>query len=112
MGSESGETELSFSGRRNKAVIASIDEFVESSGLRRVNFIKMDIEGAEREALKGARKTLAEMRPKLAISVYHLVDDIRVIANLILDSYGDNCKLYMKNVTNTHNETILFAVPE
>ena len=43
--------------------------------LERVDFIKMDIEGAERNALAGARQTLARWHPRLALSAYHRPDD-------------------------------------
>jgi FkbM family methyltransferase len=112
LGSKPADITMSFNGKNSRATITTIDHFVESSKLPRLDFIKMDIEGAEREALKGAINTLKNMRPKLAISVYHLPDDIRVIVNLILDAYGDNCRLYMKNVTNTYGETVLFAIPK
>ena len=49
----------------------TIDELVEELNLRRVDLIKMDIEGAEIEALQGARNTLAEFRPQVAIASYH-----------------------------------------
>jgi FkbM family methyltransferase len=112
LGSAEAEITMSFNAKSSTAAITTIDNFVESSGLQSVDFIKMDIEGAERDALKGAAKTLKNLRPKLAISVYHRPDDIRVISQIILDIYGDNCDLYMKNVTNTYGETVLFAVPK
>jgi FkbM family methyltransferase len=49
----------------------SIDEFVSSKSLTRVDFIKMDIEGAEIEALEGAKETIREFKPQMAIAVYH-----------------------------------------
>ncbi len=62
----------------------TIDDVVAKLGLDRVDFIKMDIEGSERQALKGAEKTLASFAPKMAICIYHKKGDRRVIPELIL----------------------------
>ncbi len=52
----------------------TIDTWVESLGLTRLDFIKMDIEGAEIEALEGAVETLRALHPKMAIATYHIVN--------------------------------------
>ena len=52
---------------------------VEELKLDRVDFIKFDIEGAEHQALRGARETLRRLRPRLAMSAYHLPDDARTL---------------------------------
>jgi len=49
----------------------AIDDFVTERGLERVDFIKMDIEGAEPMALAGAEKTIRQFKPALAICLYH-----------------------------------------
>ena len=49
----------------------TIDNEVEQLGLDSVDFIKMDIEGAERFALRGAAQTISRFRPRMAICVYH-----------------------------------------
>lgn len=51
--------------------ITTIDNLVQSESLSGCGFIKMDIEGAEMDALRGATRTLKELKPKLAIAVYH-----------------------------------------
>jgi len=51
--------------------LTTIDRIVEELGLARVDFIKMDIEGAEERALAGARQTLARFKPRLAIATEH-----------------------------------------
>jgi FkbM family methyltransferase len=62
----------------------TLDEAVAGLGLDRVDFIKMDIEGAERQALKGARATLTRFAPRMAICTYHRKDDGSVLPQTIL----------------------------
>jgi FkbM family methyltransferase len=54
---------------------ATIDEVVDSLKLKRVDFIKADIEGAERKAIQGAKRTISTFGPKMALCTYHLDDD-------------------------------------
>jgi FkbM family methyltransferase len=68
--------------------VTTIDAIVESLGLKRVDYVKMDIEGAEREALAGAQRTLAAHRPRLMLAMYHLPDDSQVLPALIRKAYG------------------------
>ena len=55
--------------------LTTIDNLVAELHLDRVDFIKMDIEGAEQKALMGAQNTLANYKPRLAIAAYHSPDD-------------------------------------
>jgi FkbM family methyltransferase len=66
--------------------VTTPDDFVRENGIPRVDFIKADIEGAEREMLRGAREVLREFAPKLAICAYHLPDDPEVLRGLILQA--------------------------
>lgn len=52
--------------------LRTLDEIVENLGIAKVDFIKMDIEGAELEALAGMSRVLSSTRPFLAIASYHL----------------------------------------
>lgn len=54
-----------------KVRVIPIDEFVKKENIKRVDFIKMDIEGAEFDTLKGAVKTLKRDKPDLIITIYH-----------------------------------------
>ena len=64
----------------------ALDEILEG---KRITFIKMDIEGAEYEALLGARKLIMENRPRMAISVYHKFEDFVTLADLVLKMHPD-----------------------
>lgn len=64
-------TRLDWHKELKKVPITSLDRFVEERGLSRIDFIKMDIEGAEEPALRGARELIRRFRPKWSISSYH-----------------------------------------
>jgi FkbM family methyltransferase len=63
--------------------VFKIDTVVEELGLKRVDFIKADIEGAERDALKGAEQTIKKFGPRMALCIYHLPDDPAVITSTV-----------------------------
>ena len=63
--------------------VTTIDNVVSQLGLERVDFIKMDIEGAEQRALKGAQETIRRFKPRMAIGSYHLRDDYKEIPKLV-----------------------------
>ncbi len=87
----------------------SIDDFVSRHGVPKVDFIKMDIEGAEFLALRGAERTISYYRPKMAISLYHSIDDfVRIPA--YLDSLNLGYRFYLDHFTIHVEETVLFAV--
>jgi FkbM family methyltransferase len=62
--------------------VTRIDTLVAELALARVDFIKMNIEGAEQQALAGARGTLARFRPRMAVSGIHHDDDYQAIPTL------------------------------
>ena len=72
-------------------------------------FIKMDIEAAELNALKGAKQTILAHRPKLAISVYHKPEDIWQIPLYIISLHEDY-DLRIRPYSLTGNEMVLYAV--
>lgn len=69
--------------------VTTLDSVVESLKLPRVDFIKMDIEGAEQKALQGAQKVLVQYHPRLAISSYHLKGDPAAICALVWQARTD-----------------------
>jgi FkbM family methyltransferase len=88
----------------------SIDDFMKETGVERIDFIKMDIEGAELRALQGAEDTIRTFRPKLAISLYHNDDDFIVIPKY-LDSLKLGYEFFLGHFTIHLEETVLFAYP-
>jgi len=87
--------------------VTTIDDVV---GEERVTFIKMNIEGAEIDALKGAARTIRRWRPKLAISAYHRPSDLWCIPRLVRwlrEDYG----LYLRQHDGGVIETVLYGLP-
>lgn len=75
----------------------------------RVTFIKMDIEGAEQEALMGAEKLISTYHPRMAISVYHRNDDIYEIPKMILEM-DNSYTFYLRHYTFCDADTVLYAI--
>jgi len=97
--SESGEY-------TNRIKAVKLDDILNGE---KATFIKMDIEGAELMALKGAEQTITRHHPKLAISVYHKPEDIWEIPAYIL-SLSRDYKLYLRHYSFWEAETVLYAV--
>lgn len=88
--------------------VVSLDKFVEDEN---VSFIKMDIEGSELEALKGAKSIINKNRPKLAICIYHKINDLWNIP-LYIRRLELNYKIYIRHHNDENEwETVCYAVP-
>lgn len=74
----------------------------------KVSIIKMDIEGGEYDAIKGAAQLIQKQRPNLAICLYHRVDDLVRIAKLVKELVPDY-KLRIEHQSQSCTDTILFA---
>ena len=85
-----------------------IDDVVGTADFPKVDFIKMDIEGAEQQALRGAEECIRRFKPKLAITVYHSLEDFWEIPRWI-DGLGLGYKFYLRHLTIHSEETVLFA---
>ena len=94
---DSGDTDIE---------VVSIDDII---GDAKVTFIKMDIEGAELESLKGSAKTIVNNHPKLAICIYHKPEDMITIP-LYIKSLVPEYKFYVRHLSNLWTETVLYAV--
>ncbi len=87
-----------------------ISEAIDDYQYENVGFIKMDIEGAEREALNGGKKTICRDMPMLAICAYHLQDDLLVLPDTI-DVISSDYLLYLRHYMYSSGDTILYGIP-
>jgi FkbM family methyltransferase len=72
-------------------------------------FIKMDIEGAEIDALYGAKNTIIKNKPKLAICIYHSNEHLYEIP-LLIHEWVPEYKLYIRHHGEMAAETVLYAI--
>ena len=101
-------TETVIVGRGLECAIRTDDAMVSRLGVSKLDLIKMDIEGAELDALKGAQNTLLRDRPKLAICLYHQLDHFWKIPQF-LDSLQCGYAFRISHFTIHAEETVLFA---
>lgn len=86
----------------------SLDDYVEAQGVRTVNYIKMDVEGAEPDALAGAQNLIARFQPRLAISTYHKPDHFWELP-LQIKKLNPNYKFAFGHHTQTIGESVIYA---
>lgn len=89
--------------------ITTVDAFVRERELRKVDFLKFDIEGFEIDALAGCTETIRRFRPKIAISVYHLHSDLQTIPRAISD-IAPWYKMYLRHNANYDGEIVMYCV--
>jgi FkbM family methyltransferase len=86
-------------------VVRLDDEVVEP-----ISFLKLDVEGAELAAMRGASDHISGSRPTLAIAVYHRAADMRDVPRFIA-RHRSGDRLYLRHYTDVSFETVLYAVP-
>ena len=90
-----------------KIEVVALDEDIEE----KVTFIKMDIEGSEKAALQGCRRHILEDVPKLAICVYHRLDDAWWTAQYIKGLHPEY-KFYLRHYNAFGiGETVMYCLP-
>lgn len=79
---------------------------------RRLDYIKYDVEGAEREALLGSREVMRAYHPRLLVSVYHKSTDLWELPLLVRELYPE-AALYLRRMAGVPTWDIeLYAVPQ
>lgn len=92
----------------DRVATLSIDDLAQTRQIDRIDYVKMDIEGAELAALKGAKSVLERDRPTLAVCVYHKLEDFHTIPRY-LDQLGLGYEFFLQHATLHNDETVLFA---
>lgn len=75
---------------------------------KKVDVIKMDVEGSEQSALIGAKKTIQKWRPQLIISAYHKSSDLYNLS-ILINELCPEYKIYLRTYSYSWSETVLIA---
>lgn len=86
---KSGPSSQVGAGGDSQGKFIDIDSYLSEKKLPRLDYLKLDIEGAEVEALKGGANYIRKWKPKMAICVYHRFDDFWTIPEYILSLRSD-----------------------
>jgi len=81
---------------------------VESGEVKRIDFLKLDVEGAELDALRGGLNSILRFRPKMAISLYHKPNDLFEIIRFVSRAFPFY-ELYLDHYTIHREETVLYC---
>lgn len=76
---------------------------------RKITYIKLDVEGSELKALYGSAETIRNQKPKLAVCVYHKLNDMVDIMRYLL-TLNPDYKFYLRHYSACEWETVLYAV--
>lgn len=104
-----GDSNSSINGSKESNMIGEVRKLDDVLKGERVTFIKMDIEGSELAALKGAANTIRSQKPKLAICIYHSPQDMLKIP-IYIKSLVPEYKIYIRHYTDMMLETVCYAV--
>jgi FkbM family methyltransferase len=87
--------------------VVSIDDQIKDS----ITYLKMDVEGSEEDAIKGAARQITLNSPYLGIAVYHKAGDVWKIFEQI-KKINPNYRFYLRHYTDVAYETVLYAIPK
>jgi FkbM family methyltransferase len=97
-----------FNANSRQVPLRSIDSLAIEGALQKIDFIKLDIEGSEMQALTGALGSIRKFMPKLAISLYHRPDDLFEIPNY-LHYHFPAYRMHLGHYTIHGEETVLYC---
>jgi FkbM family methyltransferase len=94
-----------------KISVCALDDVIHLKEDEKKILIKMDIEGSEVYAIRGAKKLIKEHHPYLAICVYHKRDDLITIPHLLDEISNNGYSYYLRYYGDNFRELVLYAVP-
>ena len=92
----------------NKVPLRAIDSLVIEKEIEKIDYIKLDVEGAELSSLKGAMGSIRLFKPKLGVSLYHKPNDIFEIPIFLNENFPDY-QMYINHYTIHNEETVLYC---
>ncbi len=87
--------------------IDTIDNLIQD----KVDYIKLDIEGAEQDALDGAKETIKKYHPILAVCVYHKAEDWYKVPQKVL-AIREDYNIYLRHYMEGIYETVMYFIPK
>lgn len=112
--SRDGELRFAASGRTNGTICEDGEIVIpvrslDSALVETPTLIKMDIEGAETEALRGAAQLLRRAKPRLAIAAYHYAPDLWRLVDVVRE-INPSYLFYLRHYSETGLESVIYAV--
>lgn len=96
-------------GGKSQVLCITLDDFFAGAPLEsKPSFIKLHLEGSELTALKGAKMTLNERRPLIAVCIDHQKNDITDIPEFLL-SVNEKYRFSLRHYSSSITETVLYA---
>ena len=105
---EDGDVSHIIEGQSENSVTIEVDK-LDNLNVNDATFIKMDLEGAELDALIGAENIIKNMRPKMAISIYHKQSHLTDIFKFI-NNFDLNYNFYFRIHTKVGTDAVLYAI--
>jgi len=94
--------------KEQKVDVISIDDFIKSKKIKKVDFIKIDAEGYEKRIIQGGKETIKKLMPVIAVSAYHCKDDKTKLIKMISQIQP----LYRHRLSKLPEEDLFFYIPK
>lgn len=93
-----------------KVMAVRLDDFVKEQKINKVDYLKMDIEGAETAALEGAAETIRNHRPQIAVSIYHKKEHLYEIPLFLKELIPDS-RCHLGQYTASFVDSVFYLIP-